>query len=472
MRASRRHPLSKLVKATVSASTPETESDLLLHDKVYRRLRWLVVTGAWAFGTKLPGSRTLASQLAVSRNTVLHALDRLIADGWIEARRNSGMYVTYVGPQLASPSRIVGPTPMAAPLSPRAHAIDLFPRSLWNKLQSRRWKHLSSASLALGDPLGWRPLREAIAAHVAIVRNIECGPENIAVTTSVPAAIDLAIRALDLSGTEAWIEDPGYPPFKQCLRNCRVRAAPIPVDDCGIDVSQGVRLAPRARLAIVTPTCQFPTCAVMPSARRNELVAWASANGAWIIEDDYDWQSTDWRRGPNPLAAVDKIRTIYVNSFSPLLFPALRLAFAVIPSPLLDRFSTVRVGVDENTNVPNQMILADFMNGGHFDEHLRRLADAYPERRAMLVNRLENELPCIVTPHRTDIGTQIIASLKEHRERQFVDLCAHRGIVVREMTNFRLAPPEADEILLGFAGFVPSKIAAAVGAIRKAVNAA
>ena len=463
-------PISRALSKIEGEGSPETDADLHLHEQVYKRFRGLILTGAWPLGTRLPGSRTLASQLAVSRNTVLDALDRLIAVDWIEAHKGSGVYVTYAGPQVLAPSRGESATQMAAPFCPRAHAIDLFPKRLWNKLQARRWKHLSSAGLALGDPLGWRPLREAIAAEVAIVRNMECGPENIVVTTSATAAIDLAIRALNLAGAEAWIEDPGYPPFRRCLTNCGILAEPVCVDESGIVVSEGLRSAPLAKLAIVTPACQFPTSAVMPEARRGELIAWASANGAWIIEDDYDWQSTDWRLGPKPLAATDRIRTIYISSFSPILFPALRLAFAVIPSQLVDRFSAVRVGLDENTNVPNQMILADFMNGGHFDDHLRRLAEAYPERRAVLTQSLGDELSGIVSPLVRNVGTQLTASLDRHREHEFVDLCAREKIVVRGMTNFRLIPSAAEQIVLGFAGFVPSTIVAAVRAMRKAVG--
>jgi GntR family transcriptional regulator/MocR family aminotransferase len=471
MHADRHRSLSKSVKLDESAAAwARQDDDLPLHEKVYRRLRWLILTGAWPCGSKLPASRMLSSQLAVSRNTVLSALDRLLADAWVEARKGSGVYVTYAGPQLQEPVTAVGAMQWSYPLAPRAHAIDLFPKRLWNKLQSRRWKHLSSAGLALGDPLGWQPLREVIAAHVAIMRNVECGPQNIVVTTGVPAAIDLVSRVLNLSGGEAWIEDPGYDVFMQSLSNSGVRAVPIRVDQSGIDVSQGVRAAPRAKLVVVTPTCQFPTCAVLTDSRRAGLLAWASATDAWIVDDDYDWQSTDWRKGPKPLAAMDKLHTIYVNSFNPILFPALRIAFAVIPSALVDRFAALRVGLDQHANGPNQMILADFMNSGHFDDHLRRLAEAYPERRSTLVKSLEDELSGVVTPYPTHIGTQVVARLDIHDEQTFVNLCAREKIAVRGMSNFRAAASETREVLFGFAGFVPAKITAAVRTIRKALK--
>ena len=132
----------------------------------------------------------------------------------------------------------------------------------------------------------------------------------------------------------------------------------------------------------------------------------------------------------------------------------------------------MRVGVDEHPNVPNQMVLADFINGGHFDDHLRRLAAAYPERRAALISGLERQLSGIVTPRRKQIGTHVVALLHVHREQQFVDLCAREGIIVRGMGKFRLIPRETEEVMFGFAGFGPGIIAAAVSTIGRAVRAA
>lgn len=449
---------------------PNADVDLPVHERVYQRFRWLVLSGAWPHGTKLPPSRALAVQMSVSRNTVLGALDRIFADGWVQGHKGSGVYVTYRGPAVPAPARARRTDARSPPFLPCARATDLFPTRLWNTLRSRRGKQISGAALTLGDALGWPPLREAIAAHVTLSRGLVCGPDEIIVTTSTHAAIDLAIRALNLLGADAWVEDPGYPAIVQSFRNCGMRLMPVAVDESGIDVACGVAVAPGAKLAIVTPACQFPTCAVMTNERRAELLAWASAHDAWIIEDDFDWQSTDWQQNTKRLAATDRSRTIYVDSFNPILFPALGIAFAVCPSPLVDRFSAMQVGVDEIPNVPSQMILADFLNGGHLDDHLRRLAAAYPERRAALFNCLENELSGIVTPQRKDIGTHVVASLHALGEQQFEDLCMRERIRVTGMNKFQLVPRENREVVFGCAGFEPRRIAAAVTAIRKAVS--
>jgi GntR family transcriptional regulator/MocR family aminotransferase len=419
---------------------------------------------------RLPPSRVLAAQMAVSRNTILNAMDRINADGWVRGQRGSGVYVIYNGPRVTPAPKPEQTVSYRPPLMPCARAIDLFPASLWNRLQSRRRNQLSGAALSQGDPLGWLPLREAIAAHVALARGIACLPGEIIVTASTQAAIDLVIRALDLAGEEVWVEDPGYPAAIPYFRNCGMQLMPVCVDEAGMDVACGLATAPRAKLAIVTPACQFPTCAVMTEERRAALRAWASAHDAWIVENDFDWQSTDWRRAAKPMAATDRSRTIYVDSFNPVLFPALGISFAICPPSLLERFAEIQIATDEYPGLPNQMILADFLNGGHFDDHLERVASAYPERRVAMIRSLEKELPGIVTPQRKDGGTHLVASLPMHREQQFADLCLREGILASGMNKFQLVPRESREVVFGHAGFTPAMIAAAVTAIRRAVQ--
>jgi GntR family transcriptional regulator/MocR family aminotransferase len=448
------------------------DADLPLHELVYQRIRLLVLSGAWPRGMRLPPSRVLAAQMAVSRNTILNAMDRINADGWVRGQKGSGVYVTYNGPRVApapKPEQTVSHRPA---LMPCARAIDLFPAPLWNRLQSRRRNQLSGAALSQGDPLGWLPLREAIAAQVTLSKGITCGPEEIFVTSSTHGVIDLAIRALDLTGAEAWVEDPGYAAAIPYFRNCGLQLRPVPVDEAGMNVACGMATAPRAKLAIVTPACQFPTCTVMTEGRRSELLAWAAAEDAWIVENDFDWQTTEWRQAPRGIAATDRSRTIYVDSFNPILFPALGISFAVCPPSLLDRFAEILAAVDDYPSLPNQMILADFLNGGHFDDHLRRVVSAYPERRAAMIRCLEKELPGIITPQRKNSGTHLVASLHNHREQQFADLCLQEGIIASGMNKFQLAPQENREVVFGHAGFTPAMIAAAVTAMRKAVGSA
>lgn len=431
-------------------------------ERLYRRIRSLILSGALPSGSELASSRNLAKHLGISRNSVLSALDRLIADGWLAARKSSGVFVSYSGGTTTRKRCELGMEAEPKPFCLGTRALDVFPTQLWNRLQSRRWRAISSSNLQLGDAQGWAPLREAISAHAAITRGIDCSPDEVMVTTTVPAGIDMAVRALGLAGTEAWVEEPGYLAAKKALQNNAVRLAPVRVDAAGLDVEAGKMVAPQAKIAVVMSSCHFPTNVTMTSARRSQLVDWARCNHAWIFEDDYDWQSSTASGSPRPIASKCRTNVIYLNSFNPMLFPALRIAYMICPAALVDQFAAVRFGLDQHSNVPNQMVMADFIEGGHLDRHLRRLRDVYAERRSALIDALKRELPDSMSPRHHSAGTQVVADLRNLHEASVIARCDASGIRLEGMRKFRLLETECEEVVLGYAGFGPAAIAAAV----------
>jgi GntR family transcriptional regulator/MocR family aminotransferase len=180
------------------------------------------------------------------------------------------------------------------------------------------------------------PLREALAEYLRAARAVRCEPEQVVITAGTQQGVDLAIRVLFEPGDEAWVEDPGYPPSRLALAAAGVRTRPVPVDAQGLDVRAGLRGAPHARAAFVTPSNHYPLGVVLSMPRRLELLAWARATGAWIVEDDFD---SEFRYAGRPLASLqgldDGERVIYVGTFNKVLFAGLRLGFVVVPRPLL-----------------------------------------------------------------------------------------------------------------------------------------
>ncbi|HEY2069678.1 MAG TPA: PLP-dependent aminotransferase family protein [Rhizomicrobium sp.] len=431
-----------------------------LHERLYQRIRTLIVSGTIARGAKLAPSRVLAEALGISRNSVLNALDRLIADGWLEARRGSGVYVAYDGARISDAAlRPPVRRPQAIPLEAGLPPLDLFPIETWNRLQSRRWRHMSQAGLQEGESAGWPALREAIAAHLAAARGFDCSPDQIVVTTSIPAGIDLATRALGLAGAHAWVEDPSFNGSKQSLHNCGVQLVPVPVDAEGIDIAVGERMGGDARVALVSPVAQYPTGVPMSKRRRERLLAWARAGNAWIFEDDYGWNEAGCSAA-RPLAADGHANVVYFNSFNHTLFPALRIAFVVLPPGLIGRFLAVREGLDGHSNVPNQMVLADFIDGGHLDDHLRRSRECLAERRAVLVQAIARHLsPKLMAVSSRGVG-EVICDLLGHEEETIVARAAEAGISLTGMSRLRLiaGPPQ---LLLG-ASFPPDAMRRAV----------
>jgi GntR family transcriptional regulator/MocR family aminotransferase len=291
-------------------------------------------------------------------------------------------------------------------------------------------------------------------------------PAQIVVSSCIPALVDLLVRSLGVPECEAWVETPGFPGWWRALRNCNVRMHPIPVDESGIDVSVAIRTAPLATLAVVAPNNQFPTGVAMSNARRLELLAWAANQNSWIVEDDFDWQLAG-PGAPTPLALLDGTRVVYCDTFNHILFPSLRIAYAVIPLPLLDKVITARRGIDGSMNLSVQMTLADFIAGGHLDNHLARIDEFRAGSAAALEALLEHDLSELVTPLKATGGHYIckprlpLARLLTASRRS--------STIVENMDDFRLTAEGADQVLLGHFGFATAALAKAATSLRGAV---
>ena len=314
--------------AALAASPP-------LYQQVYARLRAAILSGELKPGAKMASTRGLAAQLNVSRNTVLNAYGQLLAEGLLESAEGSGTFVARAlpdtplaatgrpsgtdktpaaraAPRLAATARLHLAAPQmcastrvgsaaAAPFSFGMPALDAFPLALWSRLVIQQARQLTSSRLAYQEAAGYGPLRDAIAAHVTLTRRVRCTTDQIVIVPGSQGALDLAARLLIDAGDRVWMEDPGYLAARGAFLGAGARIVPVPVDDEGLVVAAGVRRAPRARLAYVTPSHQFPLGVTMSLARRLALLEWARRAGAYILEDDYD---SEFRYAGRPLAAL------------------------------------------------------------------------------------------------------------------------------------------------------------------------
>jgi len=442
-----------------------------LHERLYQRVRELVVSGDLQHGARLPSSRSLASTLRMSRNSVLTAISRLVADGLLETRKGSGVYVAYLGTHNARTEPPAGKLAInpILPFTLGVPPIDIFPAKLWQKLQSRKWQNIPDGALYEGDPLGWVGLREAIATHVAMTRAINCSWEQVVITSSIAAGIDLAVRSLGLVGHQIWMEDPGYSGATRSLQYSGAQLVPVPVDRLGLSVELGQQLAPQAKAAFVTPACQFPTGFTMPPSRRRELLKWADETDAWILEDDFDWYNAADNLHLHPIAAKRGNRTIYVNSFNHILFTALRVAYLIIPTGLIDQFAAVQFGVRGSSDIPSQMVLADFISGGHLDKHLRKAKTAHDERREVLERSVSVHLSNFLEPTGGG-GSHINYALKNCTTERFFAICRKANVIVERMSQFRLDAHAPGQIMLGYAGFETHAIEQAVRRLGNALH--
>ena len=482
-----------------------------LHQQIYEGLRDAIVSRRLRAGARLPATRMLADSLSVSRNTVILAYDELAAEGYLDRRARGGTFVartlpdesmrlrrgattTYAATELRAPARVLSargqaiasmllPASVNTESAPRAFrpgvpALDAFPAELWGRLVARHWRSSSPRSLAYGHSAGYRPLREALASYIAAARGVRCTAEEILIVGGAQQALDIATRVLLDPGDRVWLEDPGYVGARAAFMAAGARIVPVPVDASGLDVAEGERLAPEARMAFVSPSHQHPLGATMPNARRAALLDWARRADAWIIEDDYDSEIRYRGRPLMSLQGLDRDgRVIYVGTFSKTLFPALRLGYVVVPPRLASVFATARLLSDRHSSIADQAVLAEFISAGHYARHVRRMRGLYAERQDALLEEAARSLAGLVEINRTDAGMNAIAWLPAGVD----DVAAYRaalaeGVEAPPLSPFAQAPLERGALILNFAGYDPMAIHSAAvrlaTALRRVVTAA
>jgi GntR family transcriptional regulator/MocR family aminotransferase len=418
-----------------------------LYRQLYERIRQAILKGNLAPGTRLPSSRSLASQLATARGTVELAYAMLASEGYVEGRSAAG---TVVAPTLdtrrppsrgrrpAAPHRAGAAAEMSPPLlfQMGLPALDAFPRKLWSRLAARRARSLPGSAFFYQDAAGYRPLREAIVNYLAIARGLVCRSDQVFITAGYQGALALVTRVLLKPGDPVWFEDPGYYRGREALALAGASIVPVPVDAEGIDVEEGRRRAPWARLAVVTPTHQAPLGATLSLKRRLALLWWAASAGAWVVEDDYD---SEFRYQGRPLPALksldEEARVFYVGTFSKVLLPGLRLGYLVVPAVEIDRFARAASLLMPAQALLDQMVVADFMIEGHFARHIKRMRQLYAERRAALAAALEARLGDRLRLELQRGGMHLIAWLDERMsDVALAERARAQGIVLHPLS--------------------------------------
>ena len=467
----------------------DRRSRVPLQRQLYDEIRTAILSGRLAPGARVPATRVLASDTGTSRNTVSGAFDQLLSEGYLEGKVGSGTYVARMLPEdLLRVTRQPGPSrPVIAraclsrrgrmlggiPASLRSReiateqafrtglpAFDEFPRALWARLGARLLRHAPSAVLTYGDPAGYRPLRRAIAEYLRAARGVNCSAEQVIVTAGSQQALDLAARLLLDPGDAAWVEDPGYLGARGALRAAGVRSIPVPVDSGGLSVVEGEKRAPKARLACVTPSHQYPLGMTMPLSRRTSLLAWARRHRAWIVEDDYD---SEFRYSGRPLQALQGLDpigcVIYTGTFSKVLFPSLRLGYMVVPESLVDTFVSARALVDRHPPGLEQAIVAEFLAEGHFARHVRRMRTLYAERQEALVLALGREFGGAIEASPAEAGMNLTAWLRGNAsDLELSNKAAQVGVVVTPVSAYALEVKPRSGLLLGYAAFSTRQI--------------
>lgn len=370
---------------------------LALSEQIRLGIGTAIREGRLYSGARLPSWRDLAAQLGVSRGTVRTAYERLIDEQLIVSRGAAGTFVNEqilpVAPVEINTRALRSPLPnfflefdvVPMPFQMGVPAYDAFPYKTWSR--TLHWAARTAAERPTNypDPRGEYALRREIAAYLSVSRGLTCVPSQVLITSGYTGALGLAINALKLWNTEAWVEEPGFPLTRIALSMANVKTVSVPVDDQGLIVSAGIHAAPSAAFAIVTAGQQAPLGMTLSLARRHELLEWANSSNAWIIEDDYLSELQLMGRAAPALASLDKnSRVIHIGTFSKTITPSLRLGFMVVPLAVANYFGDVAAALNPVSNIVTQFAVAEFMRSGQYLRHLRRMKRLYGARSEAL----------------------------------------------------------------------------------------
>ena len=471
-----------------------------LYRQIYDSIRTAILSGALRSAVRLPPSRELAAQLSVSRMTVVNAYDQLLAEGYLEGKAGSGTFVAAeipdeyhtaprrentvprrhkrrlrlsdYGEALKTQGEAIRANEAASKLVPFQHglpALDKFPFEIWERILAKYHRTSLRKLVSKSGPLGYEPLRIAVAEHLRSARGVACQTDEVVITNGAQQGLDLIARILLRSGDRVWMEDPGYLGAREAFGAAGAAVMPVRSDMEGFDLNYAIKRYGSAELTYVTPSHQFPLGGAMTLARRIEVLEWADRSGAIIVEDDYD---SEFRYQGRPLASMQGLdrdgRVIYLGTFSKTLFSALRLGCMVVPSDLTDIFATARLTSDLHSPLIEQAALAEFIRDGHFARHVRRMRKLYAERQEILLNAVGKYLNGVIKMNPASSGMHLVGWLPEGvSDIAFSNAAAAKGVRVAPVSDYAMRKPKRGGLLFGYAGFDERQIAAAVGRLAE-----
>jgi len=445
-------------------------NETTLQQQLHARLRSAILEGTLEAGTKLPASRAFAVQQAVSRNTVLAAYDQLVAEGYLETRRGAGTYVAHDLPDafikldtsLAAPSLSPQQTKKRVPQT-GLPAIDAFPTDVWARLNSSAWRQADLETLHYNDPMGYRPLRGAIASYLASARNVQSSADQILITSGLQQGLRLIIDSLLNDQNNIILEDPGYDGLLRTARACSPTVSFTQLDDAGACVPS---TKSQNSLLVISPSHQYPLGITMPTARRLALINWAQETNSLILEDDYD---SEFRYRGRPLNSLQGMsggeQIIYGGSFSKSMFPSLRLGYLVLPPHLVSQVTQQREATDSFPSIMPQLALTKFISEGHFARHIRRLRKLHAIRQQCYIRCFQSKLCQYFTLIPSSAGLDLVARGTEklknspfNCDKFWANAIQKSGLSALPLSKLYRCTEPIKGLLLGFANFPEDKI--------------
>lgn len=447
-----------------------------LAEQLYLQLKELILGGRLEGGRRLPSSRELAGELAVLRNTVITAYERLAAEGFIESRAGALSKITS---GLALEPGEDRNRPQLGAVKPKSRIkvdfktgqpdLKLFPKHLWGKIMRQAVTNLPPEYFGYRQRAGYQPLRREIAAWLQRQRGLKAAPEDIFICSGATAGLFLLTDLL-YEGLPFAVENPSHPAIEAVLN---LKGYPIrwaPVDENGLNISQ---FNPEGLSAVyVTPSHQFPLGGIMDAARRTALIRLARKHDFFIIEDDYD---SEFRyQGPpiGPLYSLDPSRVIYVGTFSKTLYPALRIGFVILPQSLQMPWLRRRKFFDVQNPVLEQAALAEFLRLGKMERHVRLMRGHYAAKRKAVLDAVAESFGNRARVLGDAAGLHLTLEVAgANFDQKYLDHCQAEGVRISTLAAYCPGTlGHRDKLLLGYGHLSREDICYGVKVLAESLN--
>jgi len=459
--------------------TIDTNSDKAIYLQIADAVIHAVKTGKLHSGDALPGSRQLASQLKVNRNTIVEALEVLLAEGWLVSKERKGTFITdslptiNVKKQAASkpaekavlrkPAIIFDdglPDTRIAPIAELAGAY----RQIFN--QKGRWQ-LMGYSQESGD----LAFRSAIMQMLNFKRGMRLSPEELFITRGSQMAMYLSAHCLLQKGDYVAIENPGYKPAWTAFESAGAKLLPVNVDAEGMIVDElktYLRSSKPIKAIYITPHHQFPTTVTLSLQRRLELIALSNKHGFTIIEDDYDNEFHFGQRPILPLSSFENIQHyVYIGTMSKIVAPALRMGYLASSKAFIAKVSQLRKIIDvQGDNMMAQAVL-QLINDGHIKRHLRKATLLYKDKRDHFEQLIQTQLANKVNFRKPEGGLAFWLEPKQSKDLvKLSKTLLGKGIQIIPPDHFSFKEP-INGLRLGYASLTEKQLEEGIKAIAR-----
>lgn len=429
-------------------------------------------------GVSLPATRLVAKALHLSRSTAVKAYELLVLEGFVAAKTGSGYTVLDQKPTPRTTTDRIDNSFGYPELSERGKAflnnitlinsiedksiafrpglppLDIFPVNQWKSLTNLYWRYIKSSALSYSPSSGLDQLKMNIANYLNLSRGLKCDYQQIIIVSGTVQSMYMIGNVLLNSGDMVLMENPTFPNVHSIFKGMNALVKGIDVDESGLKTSllQSAEYG-QAKLLHVTPSNHYPTGHVMSMERRQEVLAWANANNAIIMENDYEHEISNKEHSLPALFSLDQQqRTIFMSTFNRLMHPSIRLGYMVVPYYLLDAVEALQLHSHRFVPPSVQIVMNQFIEKKYLYNHVKQVVEAAQERKQVFIDQFEQRFGQLMSIAKSQSNNLfLMADIKgEVKDKKLVDQLMAHNIVAHPLSKCYVGEPQKQGLILGY----------------------